>query len=366
MKTRLFSLVIKEFLAIFRDPKSRTLILVPPFLQLIIFANAMTMEVKNIDTAILDNSKTSLSRLLTSKFENSKWFRKIYYVQNPKELREKIENQDVQLAVEIQNDFANQIKRGNSTRLQIIADGRQTNSASIGSGYAARIIDEFNNEISNQNGASVNIVVRNLYNPNLDYQWYTLVCLITLLSFVVTLMLTALSIARERELGTFEQIIVSPLTPAEILVGKTVPPVFTALCLTLFMIAATRLFFGLPFVGNVLVLLFATFFSLLAVTGVGLFISSICKTQQQAILGCFTFQIPAVLLSGFISPIQDMPILFQLLTWINPLRFQMLTTKALFLKGMLFTDVVYNIIPLAIIAAITLTAATATFKKSLD
>ncbi len=366
MKTRLISLIIKEFLAIFKDPKSRMLIIVPSLLQLIIFANAMTMEVKNVDMAILDSSNTTLSRNLTSRFVHSRWFRKVYFVQTPEQIKEKIENQEVQLALEIQNNFDTQIKRHKQTPIQVIVDGRQTNSAAIASGYATRIISEFDNEIANKKGASVNFAVRNMYNPNLEYQWYTLVCLITLLSFVVTLMLTALSIAREREIGTFEQIIVSPLSPVEILIGKTIPPVISALGLTLFMIVATRIFFHLPFEGNVFVLLCATFVSLLAATGIGLFISSVCKTQQQAILYCFTFQMPAVLLSGFISPIQDMPVFFQYLTLLNPLRFQMVITKALFLKGMLIQDVLYNMIPLAIIALITLSAATRMFKRTLD
>ncbi len=215
-------------------------------------------------------------------------------------------------------------------------------------------------------GASINAIVRNWFNPNLDYKWYMLGSIITILALVITLMLTALSIARERELGTFDQLIVSPLTSFEILVGKTIPPMIISVIMTLIMISACMIFFKIPFVGSLFWFLISVIAALLSITGVGLFISSLCKTQQQAILGVFTFQAPAILISGFISPIEDMPLFFQHLTWLNPVRFFMLLTKGIIFKGMHAADIVLNIIPLLCISAVTLSLAAWIFKRKLD
>ena len=186
-----------------------------------------------------------------------------------------------------------------------------------------------------------------------------------MLSLVTTLILTSLSIARERELGTFDQLIVSPLSSFEILLGKSIPPLIIAMTLTMIMVGIVIVFFHVPFVGSIFLFFISILISLLAIVGVGLYISSICNTQQQAILSVMTFMMPAVLLSGFISPIEDMPLALQYLTYLNPVRFFMVLSRGIFLKGMGATDVIANIIPLLIIALITLTLAGRTFKRKL-
>ena len=350
---RIIALIKKEFITIWKDPKSRGIIIALPLMQLFVFANAITMEVKNIDVALIDSANTVESRELLSRFEHSPRFRKFYYAENEADLKEKIDNQKVQIGIYINNDFSTNIKRGNQAEVLIIADGRQTNSASIASGYANQIVNEYNNYIT---GIAPQIApsIRNWYNPNLEYKWYILTVIVAMLALVITLLLTALSIAREREMGTFDQLIVSPLTSFEILLGKTIPPLVIAMCLTCIMTVIVITAFKIPFI------------SLLSIVGVGLFISSICKTQQQAILGVITFQMPAILLSGFISPIEDMPKFLQYLTLINPIRFFMLLTRGIFLKGMSFHDVFINWIPLILIATITLSLAMLTFKRKLD
>ena len=177
----------------------------------------------------------------------------------------------------------------------VAADGRQTNSAVIAGGYATQIINNYNAEVTGAQAASINPVVRNWFNPNLEYRWYILTIIIAMLALVITLLLTALSIAREREMGTFDQLIVSPLSSFEILLGKTIPPLIIALVLTLIMTLIVIACFKVPFAGSIWLFLIAVFVSLLSIVGVGLFISSISKTQQQAILGVITFQMPAVL-----------------------------------------------------------------------
>lgn len=366
MFKRILTLIKKEFLTIWRDPKSRMLIILPPLMQLFIFAHAMTMEIKNIDMAVLDRCKTVESRELISGFENSRWFRKIIYVQNEKQLKKNIETQKVQIALEINSDFSTNLKRGKSSDVQIITDGRQTNTAAIAGGYASEIISSFCEKYRNKNLASIQMQTRSWYNPNLEYLWYTLASLLVLLAMVITLLLTSLSIARERELGTYEQLIVSPCTPFEILAGKTIAPMIVAMSLSGFMLTIAVFYFKMPFRGSILLYLVSTIIALFSITGVGLFISALSKTQQQAILGAFTFQTPASLLSGFISPIEDMPKFFQYLTYADPLRFYMTIGKGIIFKGMGTYDVVLNLIPLILIAICTLSGALWLFRKQLD
>ena len=364
----------KEFITIWNDPKTKGIIIGLPIVQLLIFSNAATMEVQNIDTAVLDRSKSVESRELLSRFENSPRFRNFYYVDNEADFKDKLDTQKVQIGLMIDNDFSRNVKSGKTATVQVIADGRQTNSASIASGYASQIISGYGAEVTTSTqssrigvsgGAGINPSVRNWFNPNLEYKWYILTVIVAMLSLVTTLILTSLSIARERELGTFDQLIVSPLSSFEILLGKSIPPLVIAMALTMIMTGIVIIFFHIPFAGSFLLFMISIFISLLAIVGVGLYFSAICNTQQQAILSAMTFMMPAVLLSGFISPIEDMPVALQYLTWINPVRFFMVLTRGIFLKGMGFADVFTNLIPLIIIASITLTLAGRTFKRKL-
>ena len=363
---RVMALIKKEFITIWNDPKTKGIIIGLPLMQLLIFANAVTMEVKNIDVVTFDQSKTVESRELLSRFENSPRFRKFYYVDNMSDFKNKLDTQKVQIGLLINNDFSRNIKSGKTASVQVVADGRQTNSASIASGYASQIIMQYGAEISSQsNEAGIKPSVRNWFNPNLEYKWFILTVILAMLSLVTTLILTALSIARERELGTFDQLIVSPLSSFEILLGKSIPPLIIAMTLTMVMAGIIIAFFHIPFAGSFILFMISIFISLLAIVGVGLFISAICNTQQQAILSVMTFMMPAVLLSGFISPIEDMPLFWQLITWLNPVRFFMQLTRGIVLKGMGLEDVIVNLIPLVIIASITLTLAGRTFKRKL-
>src|SRR5574344_2636621 len=366
MFRRILALIRKEFIMIWKDKKSRSIILALPIIQLFIFANAITMEVTNIDLVILDRSNTFQSRELISRFDASTRFRTLYYADNERDLKQYIELQKAQLGLEIENDFAKKIKSKTPTSVQIIADGRQTNSASIASAYASQIVTQYANEEISSNSSSINYVIRNWFNTNLDYKWYILQVLVTLLALVVTLLLTALSIAREREMGTFDQLIVSPLNAVEILIGKTVPPLCISVILTIFMTTVAVFCFKIKFVGNFVIFIISTIFALLAIVGVGLFISSICTTQQQAILGCFTFQTPSVILSGFISPIEDMPKFFQIIAYCNPTKYFMTITKGIFFKNMPSCEVFYNTIFLFLIAVVTLSLAGIMLKKKLD
>lgn len=365
MLKRLLALIKKEFIVIWKDPKTRAIVMGMPFGMFFIFSTAVTMEVKNIDMAVLDMCNSLESRNLVAKFENSPYFRQIYYVQNNNDLKNKIDTQKALIGLYINNDFSKNIKAGKTVSVEIITDGRQTNSASIAGSYANQIISSYNSELSH-GSSGVNVVVRNWFNQNLEYRWYVLTVIVALLALVVTLLLTSLSVARERELGTFDQLIISPLSTFEILLGKTIPPFILAMGITTLMSLITMFIFRVPFLGNPFYFFGSIAISLLSIIGVGLFISSIAKTQQQAILGIITFQMPAVLLSGFVSPIEDMPHFLQVLTYINPLRFFIKMIRCIFLKGMGFEDILMNLLPLIIIASITLSLAAWMFKRNLD
>lgn len=369
MLNRVWALIKKEFFAIWRDPRSRTLIIAPPLLQLLIFAHAATMEIKNIHMAVLDKNQTLQSRELIKKFENSVWFKQIILVDNENQVENLIKAEKVQIAMVLDSNFSKNILSNKPTNVQLIVDGRQTNVASISNGYASQIISDYESEnFPNryQSVPRINVEVRNWFNPNLIFIWYTVISLIGLLACMIALLLTSLSVARERELGTFDQLTVSPLNSFEILIGKTIPPLLFSLTITTIMSCFAVLLFKIPFTGSIILFYFSTLMFLLSMLGIGLCISSICKTQQQAMLGAFAFQMPAVLLSGYVSPIEDMPKFFQYLTLIDPIRFYLIILKGTFLKSMCFDDIFHNLIPLMIIGIIALSVAAWMFEKNLD
>jgi len=359
---RILSLIKKEFLSIFKDPKSRALIITPPILQLLVFAHAITMEVKNIDISILDYAKTYESRELISKFSASKWFRNVYFVNTKEELKNDIDFTKSQLGLIIQNDFSRKIKNGSGADVLIIADGRQTNSASLASGYASTIISNYSNELRNLKSPKINVITRNWFNPNIEYKWFLTVSLIVMLSMVLCLLLSALSIARERELGTFNQLLVSPLSSDEILFSKTIPPLIVAFISSIVITLIIIFCFKVPFLGNIFLYLIMTIIALTSVVAIGLFISSFSYTQQQAVLGVFAFQTPAVLLSGFVSPIEDMPQFFQYISAFNPIRYYMFLNKGIYFKGMDYQTVLSNLIPLIVISFLMFYLARLSFK----
>ncbi len=369
IKIRLLALIKKEFLSIFKDPKNRALIIFPPIVQLFIFAQALTLEVKNIDMTVINYDNGYYSRELISKFYNSNYFRSVKFVQNPNKLKHDIDLKESQLGLIIQNDFSKNINSNSKAEILVIADGRQTNSASLVSAYANGIINEFNSELEkkiNKKSPKIDIVTRNWYNPNIEYKWFLTVSMIVMLAMILSLLLSALSVARERELLTFNQLLVSPLSEDEILIGKLAPPIIVAFCLSMVITLIIIILFKIPFRGSVFLYLIATLVSLFSIIGVGLFISSLSYTQQQAILGVFAFQMPAVLLSGFVSPVEDMPLFFQYLSLLNPLRYYMLIIKGIYLKNMDVFTVFENLVPLILIGVLTLYIARMSFKTQLN
>lgn len=252
---------------------------------------------------------------------------------------------------------------------QLVVDGRNSNTALILLGYANAIVGDFNREWLREHGGRqppASLVVRSWFNPNLESRWFIVPGIVALLTLVIALVVTSLSVARERELGTFDQLLVTPLKPVHILIGKALPALLTGLAEGTFIVVVAVLWFRVPFRGELPWLYVALSLFLLAVIGVGLMISSLARTQQQAILGAFLFLVPAVILSGFATPISNMPPLIQHLTWLNPMRYFLVIVRGLFLQGMPFDLVLRQLWPLALIAVATLSLATWLFRHHLE
>ncbi len=357
---RLKALIIKELLAILRDKRSRLLLVVPPLAQMIIFSFAATLEVKNVSIGILNNDGGLASRELAQRFHGASTFRHITYLKGVQEIAPLIDSQQAILVLHIASDFSRRVEAGQPAEVQFILDGRRSNAAQIVQGYAASIVDQFNGT------RPVELVARNWFNPNLTYIWHTVPSLIGILSTLIGLIVTGLSVARERELGTFDQLLVSPLKPFEILLGKTIPSFFLAWCEGLLILGVAIFIFRVPFNGSVLLLVAGLSAFLLAIVGVGLFISSLAKTQQQAVLGAFVFMVPAMLMSGFATPVENMPPWLQVVAEGNPLKHFLIIIKGVFLKDMPPALVAANTWPILVIAFFTLGAASWLFRSRLE
>lgn len=369
MKGRIVALIIKELLAIWRDPKSRIAILLPPIIQLFIFTFAATLDVKNISMGILNRDNGEKAFELVQRFHGSPDFKHITYLKGVEEIAPFIENQKGVVVLSIDQEFSRKLDAGKIVDVQLILDGRKSNTAQIVAGYANTILTQYmTSEMKRMNLPEQNarLVPRNWYNPNLFFYWYNIPCLVAILSMLTCLIVTAMSVARERELGTFDQLLVSPLLPREILLGKIIPGILVGAIEGALMLVVGVFVFQVPFTGSLLLLLFSLVIFISSISGVGLFISSMCKTQQQAILGTFIFMVPAVVLSGFATPIENMPSWLQPMTYIIPLRYMLIISKGLFLKAMPLHIVLSNMWPMAIIALVSLTGAGIFFRRRLE
>jgi len=369
MAQRITALVVKELLAILRDPRGRMVLIMPPIFQLLVFAYAATLEVRNVDIAVLDRDSGAYSHELVQRIEGSPTFRAVHRVQNLTELHDAITSRDVIAAVHLGPTFSRDIAARRPADLQIILDGRRSNAAQIVSGYLSQIVEGMVSEKlagARRGPAAPVIVARNWFNPSVEYQWHTVPGLVAVISLLIGLIVTALSIARERELGTFDQLMVSPLRTHEILLGKTVPPLLVGLFHTTLFVLAAVFLFEIPLRGSLLLLYFSALFYLASLIGIGLFISALSSTQQQAILGAFLFATPAILLSGFATPIENMPSWLQGVTVVNPVRYFLIIVKGVFLKALPWHEVLRNALPLAGIAAVTLSAAGWLFRHRME
>jgi ABC-2 type transport system permease protein len=365
MWTRLGALIVKELLAAFRDPRARMALIAPPILQLFLFAYAATLEVSNVPIGVLNQDWGIASEQLISRFERASAFSEIRRYDSPAEVKAAIDRQEVMIVVHIGQDFSRRLAAGEPGFVQLLLDGRKSNSAQLVNGYVGNIVRQFSADFTQGRAAEPvsEIVDRSWYNPNREYRTAMVPTLIGILSMTTVLTIVGLSVARERELGTFEQLLVSPLQPLEIVIGKAVPGLIVGLIQGVVIALIVILVFRIPMAGSPLALFMGLVVFLLAVIGVALFISSLVANQQQAMMGLMVFMMPAMLLSGFASPVQNMPTWLQPVAMINPLTHFMVIMRGVFLRDMPFWLVAQRIWPMALIAAVTITAAAWLFRR---
>lgn len=372
---RIKQMLIKEVKQVRRDPRMRAVILVVPILQSLVFGYAVTTDVRHVRTAIFDSDNSVESRDLISRFLGSGYFDAVEHVSNDEAARDAIDHSRAKLVIHLRHGFAEAIRSGRPAEAQLLIDGTDSNTAGLVLQYASSIASDYNRNVlvtralkatgSVPTVQPLNLRVRAWFNENLDSRNYFVPGVIALLVAVTTLLLTSMSVVREKEIGTIEQIVVSPITKSEFILGKSAPFVVIAYMNVLLVTIVSVFWFRIPIRGNLLLLLGATGLYLLTMIGIGLFISTIASTQQQAMMTAFFFILPAILLSGFIFPIANMPVVVQWFTLLDPIRYFLVIIRGIFLKGVGAAVLWPQLVGLAVLGVATLTVAVSAFRKTL-
>lgn len=343
MIRRLRYLIWKEFIQVLRDKKLRLFVFLPPIIQLIAYGYAINFDIKHVPTAIYDESNSAESRELISRFTSSDYFAVKHFISNQQELRRLIDENEANLVLRFPYDFARLLKSNQEAPVQVVIDATDSNAALIVARYASNVISDFSLEIMQERleqlgavqGLSLPLEVesRAWFNVNLISRFSFVPGVIAMVVMLVSLMLTALAVVREKEIGTMEQILVSPIRPVEFMLGKTIPFIVISLLDMVIIILVGVYWFEVPLRGSLLVLFLGAITFLFNSVGLGLFISTVSSTQQQAMMAGVFFFTPAILLSGLIFPIPNMPLFFQYLTYLNPLRYFVVVVQGIFLRG---------------------------------
>lgn len=377
MLARIWQLVVKEFIQVLRDPRARFSLIVPPIIQMIVFGYAATFDVHNVATAILDRDNSQESRELVSHFASSGYFQITEMLTDRAQINDLIDRGRVTLAIQILPGFAQDLHKRKDASVQVILDGTNSNTALIALGYVNQIAQQYQqdyrrdylNRIAPLASAmipEVRLQERPWFNESLEDRMYFVPGTIGTLMMVMVMTLTAFAIVREREIGTLEQIMVTPIRPIELILGKTIPYMVIALVELLIISLVGVFWFGVPLRGSVLILLGGSLLFIAGVLGTGLFISTISSNQQQAMVVSFFFIQPAITLSGFGFPITSMPLVLQWVTLADPLRYYLVVLRGTFLKG-IGMDVLWpQFAGMAIFATIMLAASSMRFRKTLD
>lgn len=369
MLNRIRTIVIKEFIQFLRDKRMRFTLLVPPVMQLIVFGYAANFDLRHISAAVIDYDQSVESRELLSRFDSTAYFDIKHRVRTMPELKELIDRSRVILGIVIPSGYANDVRRGKPTSIQVLLDGTDSNSAMVIIGYLNRILGAYNHALSAKLVAGygeVTLEPRTWYNPNLESRVFFVPGVIALVVFIVTMILTAMAIVKEYEIGTIEQILVTPIRPLEFILGKLCPFAVVGIVDVFLICIAGCLLFKVYMVGNPLVLFLGAVTFLLSSLGFGLFLSTISRTQQQALMTSFFFINPAVLLSGFGFPIENMPEWVQYLTYLNPLRYFVVIIREVYLKGVGLEILWPQLVAMAVIGISAITVSALRFKQKLE
>ena len=359
MLIRLWWLIRKELQALMGNTQGRFLLIMPVLLQTALFPFAATLEVTGNTLAIYDQDGGAQSRELIERLTHMPAFTTVMPVAGEAGMTDAITGQQALIGLIIPQDFSRRLARGDTAKVQLIIDGRRSNGGQVAAGYINQVIARWQSE-----GKGLpELTVRHLYNPNIEFSWHILPSLVAIITTIGCLIVTALSVAREREEGTFDQLLVSPLTAGWIMAGKAVPGILVAVGQGTIVALAARFLYQVPFGGSTTLLMAGMVCYGLALAEIGLFVSSLCSTQQQAFLGVFSFMVPAVILSGYVSPIENMPPLFQWLAAVDPLSHFILLLKGVFLKDLGWSAAWPLLWPLLAIAGVSLSLALAMFRR---
>jgi len=374
---RIVQMLKKEFIQTFRDPRTRFVLLAPPIIQMMVFGYAATLEVNHVQFSVLDRDNTQESREFISHLSASRYFDLQHYAARKEDLRDAIDRGDILLGVEIDSGFAQNLRGGKGAQVQVIVDSTNSNTALVGLGYVTQIGAKFGQDYQMDRLArtspqllavvpQVELVERPWFNEGFESRWFFVPGVIGNLMLVMILNLTAFAVVREREIGTLEQVMVTPIRRWEFILGKTLPFFLIGLFDAALISLVGTFWFGVPFRGSVAVLTGATMIFLLSSLGVGLFISTISANQQQAMVSAFFFIMPATTLSGFGTPISSMPPFFQKLTYLDPLRYFMIVLRSVYLKGVGFDILWPQFAAMAVFAVALLGVSILRFHKSLE
>ena len=360
MGRHVLALILKELLEVLRDARSRMLLIGPPLLQLLVFGYAATFDLNHVPIAIYNQDQSQASRDLVARFQGSRTFTVKAVLDSGQRVDSLIDSRQVQMVLVIDRRFTRNLLTRQPARAQMILDGRNSNTALLIQGYAATILNDFALAWTASHGGPAPPAVLNVrtrYNQTLASRWFIVPGIVALLTQVEVLLVVGLSVAREREMGTFDQLLVTPLRQIDILLGKGMPGLLIGAIEASVIIAAAVLWFHVPLRGGLIALYLGLLLFVLAATGVGLAISSLAATQQQALLGAFLFMVPSVILSGFATPIANMPDWVQGLTLLNPMRYFLVIVRGVFLEGAGIPQLTPQYWPMAVIALVTLAAA---------
>jgi ABC-2 type transport system permease protein len=375
MFERIKHMLLKEFIQVFRDPRMRMVIFVIPCFQVLVIGYAVSTDVKHVSTAVLNLDNSQASREVIARFAESGYFDVVERIGTEKEAAALLDRGKVSAILHIMHGFAEDLRAGRTARLQVLIDGTDSNTANIVLSYAVKIASAYSENILVQRyerrlGAvslpgRVELRTRAWFNENLESRNFYVPGVLVIVVSVVTLLLTSMAVVREREIGTMEQIMVTPITPGEFILGKTMPFVVIGFVDVALVTLIGVFWFEVPLRGNLVLLFLATGLYLMTMLGIGLYISTVSQTQQQAMISTFFFFFPAMLLSGFAFPIANMPQLVQWLTIINPLRYFLAIVRAVFLKGVGLETLWPQMLALALMGVTMLYLATKRFHKTL-
>ena len=363
---RIAFLFRKEVLAIFKDPANRVILIVPVIVQSMVFGYGATYDLNHVSYAVLDQSGGEASRELIARLDGSGIFVRAATLRNPGDIARVIDDGQALLVLHFAADFDARLTSSGGAPLQLVLDGRNSTTANMAAGHLGTLVAQFNaTRTASSSVSAVGVETRAWFNPNLESRWNIVPALIASLSMLQTLLLAALSVAREREQGTFDQLLVTPMRPMEILIGKALPSIAVGLIQASLIFAVALWWFQIPFSGSALLLYAALATFATACVGIGLSISALSLNMQQAMVYAFVLIMPLMLLSGLVTPVSNMPWSLQMLTYADPLRFAIELVRRVYLEGAGWSDVYTDFWPMVAVALVTLPVAAWLFRNRL-